>query len=94
MPSARRSPGWTRCATSVLAAWRSTYGMTVDTVCDRALISHRTSYSYFASKEAAVLGSGSQLDPAAVEAFRCGSSEDVLGVALLLLSTLTVDTPL
>ena len=61
-------------------------GATVEKICERALISHRTFYNYFPSKEAAVFGGGPQPSPQGLEAFRRGTSPDVLGDLLDLMS--------
>ena len=60
--------------------------VTVEMICDRALISPRTFYNYFASKEAAVFGAEPQPDPTLLEAFRLGTSRDVVGDLLDLLA--------
>ena len=61
-------------------------GVTVDMICERALISHRTFYNYFPTKEAAIFGSGPQPVPEGLEAFRHGTSRDVMNDLLDLLS--------
>lgn len=54
-------------------------GVTVEMVCERALISHRTFYNYFPSKEAALLGDGPGLpDEEKLAEFRAGTGRDVV----------------
>ena len=61
-------------------------GVTVEMICDRALISHRTFYNYFPSKEAALFGALPEPSPERLAAFRAGTSPDVLGDLLELLA--------
>ena len=61
-------------------------GMTVEMICDRALISHRTFYNYFPSKEAALFAARPEPSPERLAAFRAGTSPDVLGDLLELLA--------
>ena len=60
--------------------------VTVEMICERALISHRTFYNYFPTKEAAVFGPGPQPTAELIAAFRNGTSRDVVGDLLDLLA--------
>jgi AcrR family transcriptional regulator len=61
-------------------------GVTIEMICDRALISHRTFYNYFPTKEAALFGALPEPSPERLSAFRDGTSPDVLGDLLELLA--------
>ena len=55
-----------------LAAAHGLDGFTMDDLAAAAEVSRRTLFNYFPGKDAAVLGSSPELDPAAAETFRAG----------------------
>ena len=67
--------------------------VTIEAICERALISNRTFYNYFSSKEAAMFGTEPQPSHADLEAFRAGTSEDIVGDLLeLFAKTVAADS--
>lgn len=61
--------------------------LTVEMICERQLLSHRTFYNYFPSKEAALLGGGPpSASSDSTEEFRTGTSADVVGELVELLA--------
>ena len=74
-----------------LALEHGSDGTTVEMICERALISHRTFYNYFPSKEAAVLGPGPEPRAERLTAFRDATTPTVLDDLLDLLSATAFD---
>lgn len=60
--------------------------LTIEAICERSLISPRTFYNYFPSKEAALFGAGPRPTEQDLEAFRTGTSNDIIGDLLDLLT--------
>lgn len=68
--------------------------VTVEMICDRALISVRTFYNYFPTKDAALAGGGPPPpDESALDAFRRGTDPDVLGDLLRMLALTLEQAP-
>ncbi|WP_051209440.1 TetR/AcrR family transcriptional regulator [Propionicicella superfundia] len=77
-----------------LALELSSGQVTVDMICERALISVRTFYNCFPSKDAALAGNGPPLpDEGALGAFRRDRGPDVLGDLLQMLATALEQAP-
>jgi AcrR family transcriptional regulator len=64
--------------------------VTVEMICERALLSHRSFYNYFPTKEAALFGSGPRPTARMLDDFRNGTSTDVVGDLLDLLARTVV----